>query len=180
MDDKQKLLKLLKELSYENKKVILSSGKESNFYIDVKQTALHPEGMYLLGKLLFETLQTGEKVKAVGGITLGADPLVCAISLVSHLEKNPLFAFIIRKEPKKHGTNAWVEGTKNLSKNIPVAIVEDVVTTGASTKLAIERAKAAGYDVKRVLSVVDREEGGREAIEALGYSLETLFKKSDF
>lgn len=180
MNEKQKLLELLKEKSWANRKVILSSGKESDFYIDVKQTALHSEGAYLLGKLLFKMLQTGKKVKAIGGLTLGADPLVSAMALMSHLEKKPLHAFIIRKEPKKYGTLLWIEGTKNLEKNMPVAIIEDVVTTGASTKLAIERTQACGYKVKRVLAVVDRQEGGREEIEKSGFRLETLFVKSDF
>lgn len=175
-----KLLNLLKEKSYLKKKVILSSGKESDFYIDVKQTALHPEGMTLIGKLLFEKLQTGAKVQAIGGLTMGADPLSVATSLVSVLKKKPMASFYIRKEPKKHGTEQWVEGTVNLAKGMSVAIVEDVVTTGASTLQAIERAQAAGYSVKRVLAVVDREEGGREMLQKSGFILEPLFTKSDF
>src|SRR3990167_1891487 len=88
-----RLLVLLKEKSYLKKKVILSSGKESNFYIDVKQTALHPEGMVLIGKLIFERLKTGEKVEAIGGMTMGADPLTVATSFFSYLEKKPLPSF---------------------------------------------------------------------------------------
>ncbi|MBI3019176.1 MAG: orotate phosphoribosyltransferase [Deltaproteobacteria bacterium] len=175
-----KLLSLLKEKSYLKKKVILSSGKESDFYIDVKQTALHPEGMTLIGQLLFEKLKTGEKVKAIGGLTMGADPLCVATSLVSMLKKSPMASFYIRKEPKKHGTEQGVEGTANLAKGMKVAIVEDVVTTGASTLQAIERAQAAGYVVKRVLAIVDREEGGRETLQKAGFTLESLFTKSDF
>ena len=174
------LLKLLKEKSYLKKKVILSSGKESDFYIDVKQTALHPKGMYLIGKLLFEKLKSGEKVEAVGGLTMGADPLSVATSLVSYLEKSPIASFYIRKEPKKHGTEQWIEGTANVSKGMKVAIIEDVVTTGASTSTAIERAQASGYVVKRVLAIVDRQEGGKESIQNAGFTLESLFTKSDF
>jgi len=175
-----KLLNLLKEKSYLKKKVILSSGKESDFYIDVKQTALHPEGMYLIGQLLFEKLSTGQKVKAIGGLTLGADPLCVATSLVSVLQKDPVVSFYIRKEPKKHGTEQWVEGMVNLAQGMAVAIVEDVVTTGASTLQAIERAQAAGVVVKRVLAIVDREEGGKETLQKAGFTLEPLFTKSDF
>ena len=174
------LLSLLKEKSYLKKKVILSSGKESDFYIDVKQTSLHPEGIYLIGQLLYEKLQSGEKVGAIGGLTMGADPLSVATSLVSVLQKNPIASFYIRKEPKKHGTEQWVEGAANLSKGMQVAIVEDVVTTGASTLQAIERAQAAGYVVKRVLAIVDREEGGKETLQKAGFTLEPLFTKSDF
>ena len=180
MKEKERLLVLLKEKSYLKKKVILSSGKESNFYIDVKQTALHPEGMVLIGKLIFERLKTGEKVEAIGGMTMGADPLTVATSFFSYLEKKPLPSFFIRKEPKKHGTAQWVEGTYNLKSGMPVAIIEDVVTTGASTLLAIERAIQAGYVVKRVIAIVDREEGGKEEIQKAGYALESLFTQSDF
>ena len=175
-----KLLKLLKEKSYLKKKVILSSGKESDFYIDVKQTALHPEGMVLIGHLLFETLTTGEKVKAIGGLPRGADPLCVAASFASTLKKNPIASFYIRKEPKKHGTEQWVEGMGNLAQGMEVAIVEDVITTGASTLQAIERAHAAGVVVKRVLAIVDREEGGKETLKKAGFTFEALFTKSDF
>ena len=181
MNDRQKLLLLLKEKSYEKKRVILSSGKESNFYIDVKQTALHPEGMYLIGKLLFEKLiKEGSPVQAVGGLTLGADPLSVSVSLISYLEKKPISSFFIRKEPKTHGTREWLEGTKNLSLGMSVAILEDVVTTGGSTLKSIERTTLSGYQVKRVIAIVDREEGGEEAIRKAGYVLESLFRKSDF
>lgn len=173
-----RLLELLKEKSYMKKKVILASGRESDFYIDVRQTALHPEGMVLIGRKIFN-LVSGQ-VKAVGGITSGADPLVCAVAVVSFLEKNPLMAFFIRKELKKHGTSQWIEGAKNLTPGMPVAILEDVVTTGASTLFAIEKAKEFGCDVKRVICVVDREEGGAEEIQKNGYRLESLYKKTDF
>ena len=180
MSDQKRLLALLIEKSYENREVILSSGKKSNFYIDVKQTALNAEGMNLLGNLLFEKVMSGEKVEAIGGITMGADPLACAVSMWSIFQKKPLHAFFIRKEPKSHGTAQWIEGMKNLKSKMPVAILEDVVTTGASTLRAIERAKQAGLVVKRVIAVVDRQEGGKETIEKEGYKLESLFKKEDF
>src|SRR3989338_3350515 len=176
MTDRQRLLALLIEKSYENREVILSSGKKSNFYIDVKQTALNAEGMNLLGNLLFEKVMSGEKVEAIGGITLGADPLVCAVSMWSLTQKKPLHAFFIRKEPKSHGTAQWIEGVKNLKSKMNVAILEDVVTTGGSTLKAIERAKQAGLVVKRVMGVVDRGEGGKEEVAKHGYDLESLFE----
>ncbi|HEY5765978.1 MAG TPA: hypothetical protein VIS30_08085, partial [Candidatus Deferrimicrobiaceae bacterium] len=117
--------------------------------------------------------------EAVGGITLGADPIVTAVSLTSALRGNPVPAFIIRKEPKKHGTAQWLEGTKNLSPGMKVAIVEDVVTTGASTMRAIERAQGFGLVVSRVLCIVDRNEGGAEALAEKGFRLEAMFLREE-
>jgi orotate phosphoribosyltransferase len=124
-------------------------------------------------------LGKGEWPEAVGGITLGADPIVTAVSLTSALRGRPIPAFIIRKEPKKHGTAQWVEGMKNLNAGMKVAIIEDVVTTGASTLKAIERAEDAGLSVSRVLAIVDRNEGGAETIAGRGYRLEAMYLKED-
>ena len=177
--DRERFLALLKDKSYEKRKVILSSGRESDFYIDCKQTTLTAEGAVLCGRLFCEMLAKGEWPEAVGGITLGADPIVTAVSLTSALLGKPIPAFIIRKEPKKHGTAQWVEGTKNLKQGMRVAIVEDVVTTGASTLRAIERAEGAGLSVSRVLAIVDRNEGGSDTITEKGYRLEAMFLKED-
>lgn len=177
--DRQRLLAILKEKSYEKKKVILSSGRESDFYIDCKQATLTAEGAVLTGRLLFGMLEKGGMPEAVGGITLGADPIVTAISLTSALRNKPIPAFIIRKEPKKHGTAQWIEGTKNLAPGMRAAIVEDVVTTGGSTLKAIERAQGAGLVVTRVLCLVDRNEGGAAALAEKGYRLEPMFLKED-
>jgi orotate phosphoribosyltransferase len=178
-NDRERFLALLKEKSYEKRKVILSSGRESDFYIDCKQTTLDAEGAVLCGRLFFEMLEKGEWPEAVGGITLGADPIVTAVSLTSALMGRPIPAFIIRKEPKKHGTAQWVEGTRNLRPGMRVAIVEDVVTTGASTIRAIERAEESGLKVSRVLCIVDRNEGGSGPIAEKGYRLEAMFLKED-
>jgi len=176
----ERLRRLILEKSYERRRVVLTSGRESDFYVDGKQTSLHPEGIYLIGKLFFRQLTSGgPRVEAVGGMTLGADPLVSAVALVSHLEGAPLSAFIIRKEPKGHGTGQWIEGKKNLTPRAPVAILEDVVTTGGTTLKAVERAEQEGLKVVRVLALVDRQEGGAEAISRAGFSLEALFVKSD-
>ena len=181
MDFRQRLLALLKEKAYKRGKVILTSGKESDFYIDCRPVTLHPEGAYLVGKLLFERLQkSSEMVQGVGGLTMGADPIATAVSLISYLEGKPIPAFLIRKEPKKHGRGLWIEGINNLPEGTEVAIVEDVVTTGGSTMKAIERAREEGLRVTKVLALVDREEGGRENIKNQGYELESLFTRSDF
>lgn len=177
--DRARFLSILKEKSYEKRNVVLSSGRESDFYIDCKQTTLTAEGSVLCGRLICEMLEKGEWPEAVGGITLGADPIVTAVSLTSALRGRPIPAFIIRKEPKKHGTAQWVEGTKNLHEGMKVAIVEDVVTTGASTLRAIERAEGAGLVVSRVIALVDRNEGGFETIAEKGYRLEAMFLKED-
>jgi orotate phosphoribosyltransferase len=175
-----RLLRLLTELSFQEREVTLSSGKKSNFYIDCKQTALHAEGHFLIGQLGREVIdREAPEARAVGGMTLGADPIASAISLMSFVAGRPLHGFIVRKEAKGHGTGQWIEGMTNLEPNMPVVIVEDVVTTGGSTLRAIERARQAELRVVRVLALVDREEGGREAIEA-EVPLSTLFVKRDF
>lgn len=175
-----RLLALLRALSYRQREVILSSGQRSNFYIDCKQTALHSEGHALVGQLFSGLIyDLCPAARAVGGLTMGADPLASATATMSFLGGRPLHAFLIRKEPKGHGTEKYVEGMENLEEGMPVVILEDVVTTGASTLRAIERARAAGLDVRQVLALVDRQEGGREAVEKLA-PLAALYDKSDF
>ena len=179
--DRARLLELLTQLSFEKRPVKLSSGLESNFYIDCKKTALTAEGHWLIGRLLLHEIRRhAPEVKAVGGLTLGADPLASAVSTVSYLAGSPLSAFIVRKEPKGHGTGAWIEGTAGLRPGTLVAILEDVVTTGASTLKAIERGELEGLRVAHAFGLVDRLEGGRESIESKGYALTTLFTRQDF
>src|SRR5262252_4603579 len=179
--DRVRLLDLLKELSFEKRKVTLTSGKESDFYIDCKRTALTAEGHFLIGRLLFaEIRRHTPEVRAVGGLTLGADPLVSAVSLTSYLAGQPIEAFIVRKEPKGHGTDQWIEGAYALKEGTSVAIVEDVVTSGGSTLKAIERALQHGFKVNRVYALVDRLEGGRAAVEGKGYALSALYTRRDF
>jgi orotate phosphoribosyltransferase len=175
------LLGLLRERSYRAGKVILSSGKESDFYIDCKQTCLSAVGALRVGELLFETIQDRfPEARAVGGPTLGADPMVAAVAVVSAQAGRPLDAFIIRKEPKGHGTAAWIEGMRNLAAERPVVLVEDVITTGGSTLRSLERVREAGLRALGVVVLVDRLEGGREAIEQAGYPLVALFTREDF
>jgi orotate phosphoribosyltransferase len=179
--DRARLLELLTTHSFERRKVILSSGRESDFYIDCKRTALLAEGHFLIGRLLLDAVRReAPEAVAVGGLTLGADPLASAVSLSSYLACTPLHAFLVRKEPKGHGTGQWIEGLKVLGPGAPVAILEDVVTTGASTLKAIERAQLEGLRVLGAFALVDRMDGGRQAVEAAGHRLFTLYTRKDF
>jgi len=178
--NRDRLLELLTELSYEEREVTLASGLKSNFYIDSKQTVLGAEGHYLVGWLFSQILmEKAPEVGAVGGLTMGADPLASSVSTLSYITGQNLRAFYVRKEPKGHGTGQWIEGAKQVPPGTKVAIVEDVITTGGSALKATERARAHGLDVQIILGLVDREEGGREILEAEA-PLFALFKKSDF
>jgi len=180
LKDRTRLLELLRKLSLEKRDVTLSSGRKSNYYVDGKQTTLNPEGIYLTGKLLYQRIRALPlRVDAVGGLTLGADPLVSAVALWSQLEKDPLPAFIVRKEAKGHGTGAWLEGLKNIPPAARVVIVEDVVTTGDSALRAIARSEEAGYKVVKVMALLDRLEGGREKLKEKGYELEAIINREE-
>lgn len=179
-EHKQRLLELMRELAFEQREVTLASGKKSNFYIDTKQVTLTAEGHFLIGKcFLAEIQRLAPEAQAIGGMTMGADPLASATSLTSWIDGEPLAAFYVRKEAKGHGTGQWLEGRKSLRPGMPVVVLEDVVTTGGSTLKAIERVRGADLDVKYVLAVVDRQEGGREAIEAEA-PFASLFTRADF
>ena len=158
----------------------LASGKMSNFYFNCKPTTLSAEGKFLIGNLLYELIRkekTWKAVKAIGGLTLGADPVANAIAYTSYLKQMPLEAFVVRKEPKKHGTMLWIEGY--VKKGDKVLIVEDVITTGGSTINAITRAKICGLKVMGVVVLIDRQEGGREAVEAMDIPFKALLAKEE-
>jgi len=179
MDERQQLKKLLLKKSYREGTFTLTSGKTSDFYIDGKQTTLDAEGGYLCGRLLYELIRNEtETIDAVGGMTLGADPLVTAVSLVSYLEEKPIPAFIVRKEAKGHGTGNYIEGKANLAPGCRVALVEDVVTTGGTLIQVIERVENEGFTVGLVVTVVDREEGGAKTLAEHGYPLKAIFTRS--
>lgn len=179
MTEREQLKSIIIEKSYEKRRVKLSSGVESDFYFDGKQTTLHAEGGYLTGKLFYEAIREVENVQGVGGMTLGADPIATATSIAAFIDGRKIPAFIIRKEAKGHGTGAWLEGRKNLPPGSRVVIVEDVVTSGGSSLKAIKRAEEEGLKVLGVVTLVDRQEGGRENIEKAGYWLKAIFTKSD-
>jgi orotate phosphoribosyltransferase len=175
MSDRERLLELLQTKALEIRNVTLSSGRTSDYYIDSKRVILSSEGAYLTGKLMLEMIRPD--VVAVGGLTLGADPIVTAVSVLSHGGRE-IPALIVRKEPKKHGTKSFIEGP-SLPKGSKVAVVDDVVTSGASLLRSIERIAAEGYLPVQALAVLDRQEGGREALEAAGYALQSIFTRSD-
>ena len=155
---------------------ILSSGRKSSYYFDGRLLSLDPEGADALGKALAPIL-VDAGVTAVGGPTLGADPIVTAVAIASWQRGTPLPAFIVRKEAKEHGTAQLIEG--HIPEDETVAIVDDTCTTGASLLHAIAAAKAAGCEVGLVLAVLDREEGGSKAIEEAGYRFEALLKADE-
>lgn len=177
-DMKKRLASLLLELSYVEGEVTLTSGKKSDYYFDCKQTALHPEGGFLIGSLFLEMLAP-LRVAGVGGMTLGADPLVSAVSVLSQVNRCPMPGFIIRKQPKGHGTNQYLEGLKNFHAGDRVALLEDVVTTGGTLLTSVERVRAAGFEVAAVLCVLDREEGGRERLAEAGLELCSIFTRKE-
>ncbi|MGB7293625.1 MAG: orotate phosphoribosyltransferase [Thermodesulfobacteriota bacterium] len=178
ISDREKLKKLLKENSILRGKFTLSSGKESDYYIDARLTTLHPEGLYLVGKIFLEDIVKSPEIKAVGGPTMGADPIVGSILALSIQKGHPLLGFIVRKGEKDHGTGKLIEG--NLKSGHSVAIVEDVMTTGRSIFWAIDAVEKSGALVKKVLVIVDREEGGKETIEQKGYEFFSIFQVGEF
>jgi len=179
-DDIARLIDLLKEKSYARRRVILASGRESDFYVDGRQTTLHAGGAALLGRIIFERLQADPTpVTAVGGMTLGADPIATAVSVVSALQGHPIHAFLVRKESKKHGTGQQIEGLANVPAGSRVCVVEDTSTTGGSVLKAIRAIEGAGMVVARVITVVDRQEGAAENLADHGYTLEALVNRTD-
>jgi orotate phosphoribosyltransferase len=175
------LLQLLRTHSYAERDVVLSSGQKSDFYIDCKQTVLRGRGHTLVGVCLHHLLQHAESIPhdAVGGLTMGADPLSSALSLWSDLQGRELPAIYIRKEAKGHGTGAFLEGTSAVPVGARVVVVEDVVTTGNASLTAITRLRAHGYVVDTALAVLDREAGGREALAAQGVVMHAVFGVND-
>ena len=169
---RQTLLDLIVKYAYVEGDFTLSSGAKSSYYINCKRVTLRAEGALALGRLLFDLLP--KDTMAVAGLTLGADPLVSAVSVVSAYENNPIPALIIRKKAKGYGTQAYIEGP-SLAKGAKVVVLEDVVTTGGSALTAVERLKDAGYEVSQILSLVDREQGGKELYQSKGIEFRALF-----
>ena len=171
---KNELLYLLKRDAYKKGEFTLSSGKTSEHYVNCKPVTLTGRGLTLTSLLFLEHIDTN----AVAGLTLGADPLVSGVAVVSALDKSLIDALIVRKEPKGHGTGAWIEGPV-LSEGSKVTVLEDVVTSGASAITAAQKLRLAGYVVDRVVSIVDRQEGGEDAMLKAGLQLRSLFTLED-
>jgi orotate phosphoribosyltransferase len=175
-----RLVELLRERSFERKKVTLASGKESDFFIDCKQTVLTAEGHALVGELMFAALAQLPTCAAVAGVELGGCPLASAVSLVSFQKGRPLAALYVRKEQKDHGSKRLVEGDRAIVPGMPVVVLEDVVTTGGSTLKAVDKLGQAGVKVVGVVALVDRLEGGADTIRASGLPLVTIATRRDF
>lgn len=174
--DRDRLKTLLKENSLMFGDFTLVSGKKSKYYFDSKKTTLLPEGAYLTAAEILKVLRDNKiEADAIGGMTLGADPIVCPVAALSHLEGPPLRACIVRKEAKDHGTGRQIEG--NLQENSRVVVVDDVVTTAGSTLRAIEAIEQGGHTVVAVICLVDREEGGTAKLAKWPYF--PLFRRSE-
>jgi orotate phosphoribosyltransferase len=174
----ERLRALLRERSVRHGDFLLASGQRSSYYVDARQTTMAGEGLALIGPLGLDRLAArGWKPELVGGLTLGADPVAYALAAAAHARGVVLDAFTVRKEPKDHGTGRRIEGSFRTGSQ--VVIVEDVITTGRSAQEAIAAVLAEGGRVLGVLAVVDREEGGRTALERAGYEVDALLTASD-
>ena len=177
MSSRARLLQLILERAYrDGLDIVLASGKRSSFYINGKKITLHPEGLNLLANLMLDELQQFPQVTAIGGLTLGADPIAGAMCALSHARGRPLKAFLVRKEQKGHGTGSLVEG--DLDKGEKVAIVEDTMTTGGSSRKAIDAVRALGAEPVVVLAMVDREDADAEPFRR-EFIVRSLFRLSD-
>ena len=180
-DLRSQLKSILLDKSVRTGEFTLASGKTSDLYIDCRVTAMDPTGATLIGKLGWETVkekiaELGIEAQSIGGMTLGADPISLAVGMTSASEEKPLQAFTVRKEPKGHGKGKQIEG--NFTEGDTIVIVDDVITTGGSTLKAADVLEASGAKIAFALVLVDREEGGREAIEARGIPVVSLFSRS--
>lgn len=178
MTQRERLKELLLERSVRRGDFVLASGARSSYYVDCRVTATSAEGQALIGALAFELLSSTDlRPDVVGGLTMGADPVAYAIAHESWLRGDPIDAFTVRKQPKDHGTGKRIEG--NFAAGQRALVIEDVITSGGSALQACEAVEAEGGTVVGVLTIIDREAGGREAIEARGYPVLSLFRISE-
>ncbi|MCL4686183.1 orotate phosphoribosyltransferase [Myxococcota bacterium] len=178
--DHRELLELILHVSFEKRRVVLSSGQESDFYLDLRTTMLRPRGLELAGRLLLGRLRDGPRVDAVGGMVVAAVPVVAGVLAAAARageDWRELVGFFVRKEAKQHGLGKRIEGPFRAGQS--VALVEDTMTTGGSTLAALDAVEAAGGKVARVLCVVDRGEGAAAAFASRGLTLEALYTRSD-
>jgi orotate phosphoribosyltransferase len=177
MYDREALQQLIRAKALKFGDFTLASGKKASYYLDCRQITLNAQGAKLVGEGMLELL-AGDLPDLVGGMAIGADPITAAILTLAGIKGLPLRGVMVRKEAKQHGTRKLVEGPFKSGESI--VIVEDVVTTGGSSLLAIERCEEVGLKVQRVLAIIDRLEGGCGAFAARGYELTTLFTIEDF
>lgn len=177
MYDRDALISLVRQRALKFGDFTLASGKKASFYLDMKQVTLLSEGARLIGDGILDLL-AGDRIDAVGGMSIGADPITAAVITMAGVRGIPLKGFLVRKEAKGHGTNRFIEGPVEPGQS--VTIVEDVVTTGGSSLLAIERAEEFGLKVRRVVAIIDRLEGGAAAFGRRGYQLDSLLTIRDF
>ena len=177
MNTHDRLVEILRERSVRRQKVILASGKESDFYVDARRTTLHAEGAALISQLILERL--GPDIAGVGGPVTGADPITGAVISEAWRQGRNLEGFMVRKEPKGHGLKLWVEGRDNLKDGDTVCLLEDTVTTGGSLVRAATRIRESGLEVSRCIVVVDREEGAKETLAEAGITLEALVSRQE-
>ncbi|MCY7321846.1 MAG: orotate phosphoribosyltransferase [Phormidesmis sp. CAN_BIN36] len=170
------LLNLFCQVAYREGDFLLSSGQKSTYYINGKQVTLHPQGGLAVGRILLPYISP--ETVAVAGLTLGADPIVTAASVVAAYEGRSLAALIVRKEVKGHGTQVYIEGP-TLPQGSPVVVLEDVVTTGQSAMKAVDRLREAGYRVEEVITLVDRQQGGAEFYQKVGLKFQAVFTIQD-
>ncbi len=171
------MLALLKKEAFKTGRFYLSSGKVSNYYLDGRIITLTPRGAYLVASIILEMVR-GKNIDAIGGPTLGADPIAGAIAVLSHIQGTPLKTFIVRKAAKLHGMQRQIEGPA-LEKNSRVIIVDDVATTGAALIEAKEALEASGVSVEGAIVIVDRNEGAGQNLANLGLRLDSIFKIED-
>ena len=176
--DKDKLLELLKKHAYFRERITLSSGKQSDYYIDARRVTLRADGVYLAARIMWEIIRD-EAFEAIGGPTIGADPLLGALGVLAYADNTPVNFFIVRKTPKPHGRQQQIEGPV-IPDGAEVILVDDVATTGKAFVEAIEVLKKQGVIARKALCIVDREEGAKEVLKKQGCELVALFTADDF
>lgn len=176
---KERLGEIILDRSFkysDNPPFTLASGRQSNYYFNCKPTTLDPEGMNLIGAIIFDMVKDSN-ITAAGGLTLGADPIANSLAVISYQKGKPIKAFIVRKDVKDHGTKSAIEG--NVKAGERVLIIDDVITTGGSTITAIEQANKAGLIVEGVITLIDREEGGRENIQKYMANIQSILTRTE-
>jgi len=177
VDDKKKRLKeILLQKAIKFGDFTLASGQKSTYYINCKMATLDSEGLYLIADLMLDKLD-GVDCDAIGGLTLGADPIIGAMTALAHKRGRKLLGFIVRKDTKDHGTRSLVEGP--LAEGMKVAIVEDVATTGGSASKAIDAARAFNCEIKKILVIVDRRQGAEDKFRRMNIELDPIFRKEE-